>query len=129
MPTQAWPAAPVVPNHSSQPPVRSKETSLDVDLSNQLTGMQQTLNQMLQLMSVQQTDQLKMKNEITQLRSEVSRLQSVQSTSSSQQGQQALSSQLETTLGVCFDRQLKKIDDINSPAKTQQVALPTLFLL
>jgi hypothetical protein len=29
--------------------------------------------------------------------------------------------QMESTLAVYFDRQLKKLDEINSPAKTQQV--------
>lgn len=100
-----------------QPPVRPKE---DVELSGQLMTVQQTLNQMLQLMNAQQAEQLKMKSEISQLRSDINRLQSVQAPVA-QQDQKALSSQLETTLGVCFDRQLKKIDDINSPAKTQQV--------
>ena len=82
--------------------------------------MQQTLNQMLQLMSAQQTEQLKMKSEISQLSSEINRIQSAQTPD---EDQKALSSQLETTLGACFDRQLKKMDDMNSPAKTQQVLL------
>lgn len=77
--------------------------------------MQQSLDQLVQLVTAQRAEQQLLKNELSQLKSEISRMQSpsnVQPTSIAQ---------IESTLAAYFDRQLKKLDEINSTSKTQQV--------
>ena len=83
--------------------------------SQQLNTMQQTLNQLLQLVTAQQAEQQQLRSEITQLRTELGRVEATRNVAPS------WISQLESTFAVYFDRQLKKLDEVNSPSKAQQV--------
>ena len=87
----------------------------DAGTNAQLQAMQQTLDQLLQLVSAQRAEQQVLKSEVSQLKSEITRMQSPATV------QPSWIAQMESTLAVYFDRQLKKMDEINSPAKTQQV--------
>lgn len=78
--------------------------------------MQQSLDQLVQLVSAQRVEQQELRNEITHLKSEISRMQSPSMI------QPSWISQMESTLAVYFDRQLKKLDEINSPSRIQQVS-------
>ena len=121
MPSQgAWPT--VLPSHGlPQPAQRPKDPPREADVAPaatnaQMQTMQQTLDQLVQLVSAQRSEQQQLKNEIVQLKSELNnqRLQSANPTP-------PWATQLETTLAVHFDRQFKKLDEINAPSKTQQV--------
>lgn len=87
----------------------------DPGTSAQLQVMQQSLDQLVQLVSAQRAEQQQLKNEIGQLKSEMTRMQSPATV------QPPWIAQMESTLAVYFDRQLKKLDEINSPSKTQHV--------
>ena len=106
---QTWPT--VLPSHvPKEQPAKSR------DMNNvSLTGVQQTLDQLVKMMAAQQADQLQVKNEIKQLRTDFSRLESVIA------AKPAWLPQLESNLALNFDRQLKKLEETNSSAKTQQV--------
>lgn len=124
---QNWPS--VLPTHSVQQPLRStKETmtvvpprETDAGTAAQLQLMQQSLDQLVQLVTAQRVEQQQLKSEITQLKSEMTRIQSPDTV------QPSWISQMEATLAVYFDRQLKKLDEINSPSKTQQVTRENHF--
>ena len=88
---------------------------MDPGNSVQFQMMQQTLDQLVQLVSAQRVEQQQLKNEIGQLKAEMTRMQSPATV------QPSWIAQMESTLAVYFDRQLKKLDEINSPVKTQQV--------
>ncbi len=95
--------------------MKPKEVTPDVGTNAQLQVMQQTLDQLLQLVSAQRVEQQQLKSEVNQLKSEITRMQSPATV------QPSWIAQMESTLSVYFDRQLKKLDEINSPSKTQQV--------
>ncbi|XP_059352148.1 enhancer of mRNA-decapping protein 4-like isoform X3 [Daphnia carinata] len=110
-----WPS--VLPPLGIQPLQRPKEPAAretDAGSSAQLQMMQQSLDQLVQLVSAQRAEQQQLKNEIAELKSEMTRMQSPATV------QPPWISQMESTLAVYFDRQLKKLDEINSPSKTQQ---------
>ncbi|KAK4023828.1 hypothetical protein OUZ56_009226 [Daphnia magna] len=110
-----WPS--VLPPLGIQPLQRPKEPvarETDAGNSAQLQMMQQSLDQLVQLVSAQRAEQQQLKNEIGQLKSEMTRMQSPATV------QPSWIAQMESTLAVYFDRQLKKLDEINSPSKTQQ---------
>ena len=67
------------------------------------------------MMADQQEEQKKIKHEIMQLRVDLNRIEGGQSAKPS------WAPQLESVVAVNFDRQLKKLEELNSPAKTQQV--------
>ena len=118
---QSWPT--VLPNHIiQQQQQRSAPSSVTETTSIQLQSMQQSMNQLIELMKAQKAEQQKMRDEINQLRTELG-----QSTSSrNAAGVKATADiipQLESTLNGHFERQQKKLDEINNPAKTQQVLL------
>lgn len=114
---QPWPT--VLPNHviqQHQRPAPSVTAAADTT-SVQLQSMQQSMNQLIELMTTQQAEQQKMRDEINQLRAELS-----QSTRNAAGVKAAdIIPQLESTLNGHFERQQKKLDEINNPTKTQQV--------
>ena len=116
MPAQAaWPS--VLPPLNVQQLQRPKEPAArETDAGNpQLQMMQQTLDQLVQLVSAQRVEQQLLKNEIGQLKAEMTRMHSPETI------QPPWITQMESTLAVYFDRQIKKLDEVNSPAKAQQV--------
>jgi hypothetical protein len=117
LPAQAaWPS--VLPPLNVQQLQRPKEPPVretDAGNSAQMQMMQQTLDQLVQLVSAQRAEQQQLKNEIGQLKAEMTRMHSPEPI------QPPWIAQMESTLAVYFDRQTKKLDEVNSPAKTQQV--------
>lgn len=108
---QSWPTS--LPSHNIQP-VQRVPKEQDILLSQQMQTMQQTLNQLVQLVSAQQSEQQQLKNEVGLLRSELNRVES------SATAQPSWIPQLESTFAGYFDRQQKKLDEVASPTKTQQ---------
>ena len=108
---QAWPT--VLPNHQQRSAV-ADATAV------QLQTMQQSMNQLIQLVTSQQAEQQQMRQEIVQLRAELGQ-RSAESSRAQTQVSDSLIPKLESVLGVHFERQQKKLDEINNPAKTQQV--------
>ena len=82
--------------------------------------MQQSMNQLMQLVTSQQAEQQQVRQEIVQLRAELGQ-RSAESSRAQTQVSDSLIPKLESVLGVHFERQQKKLDEINNPAKTQQV--------
>ena len=70
------------------------------------------------MVAAQQADQVQMKDEIMQLRTDLGRIKDAQAT------KPAWVPQLESAITLNFDRQLKKLEDTNSFARTQQVFDP-----
>ncbi|XP_046460109.1 enhancer of mRNA-decapping protein 4-like isoform X4 [Daphnia pulex] len=116
LPAQAaWPS--VLPPLNVQQLQRPKEPPVretDAGNSAQMQMMQQTLDQLVQLVSAQRAEQQQLKSEIGQLKAEMTRMHSPEPI------QPPWIAQMESTLAVYFDRQTKKLDEVNSPAKTQQ---------
>ena len=82
--------------------------------------MQQSMNQLIQFVTSQKAEQQQMRQEIVQLRAELGQ-RSAESSRAQTQVSDSLIPKLESVLGVHFERQQKKLDEINNPAKTQQV--------
>ena len=82
-----------------------------------MTAIEQTLNQLVKMVAAQQADQLQIKNEIMQLRTDFGRINDAQAT------KPAWVPQLESTMALHSDRQLKKLEETSSSARTQQVFL------
>lgn len=111
--TQTWPT--VLPSHVQNRPKEQPPKPRENEVS--LTAIQQTLDQLVKMVAAQQADQLQIKNEIQQLRTDFGRIQDAQST------KPAWVSQLESTMALNFDRQLKKLEETTSSTRSQQVCL------
>jgi len=109
--TQTWPT--VLPSHVQNRPKEQHSKPRENDAS--LTAIEQTLNQLVKMVAAQQADQLQIKNEIMQLRTDFGRINDAQAT------KPAWVPQLESTMALHSDRQLKKLEETSSSARTQQM--------
>ena len=116
-PAATWPNVlpPLVQSRPKEQPARVQDRT-DGDLA--LQNIQQTLSQLVNAFSAQQTEYQRLRTEISQLRTDLNRVESAQTAGTSKP--QWLP-QLEATLTRNFDRQQKKLDEMNAPNKTNQV--------
>ena len=103
----------VLPVHDVQQ--MPKEVAVDTGLNVQLEKLQQSMGQLLQMVSDQGAEQQVLKSEISHLKFEITRIQSPATV------QPFWIAEMESILAAYFDRQEKQLDEMNSPAKTQQV--------
>ena len=114
-PAATWPNV-LPPLVQSRPKEQRVQDRSDGDLA--LQNIQQTLSQLVNAFSAQQTENQRLRTEVAQLRSDLHRIESAQTVGTAKP--QWLP-QLEATLTRNFDRQQKKLEEMNAPNKTNQV--------